>query len=1466
MADKYYMNFVGLNGIIYEPCQFSDEQLGYLVTKPDSEYLPLPGSKDDRQYVLIGPNRWDAVPDRSRVEGGLTVFQEPHYLLSAPTNFVGAYQVRDRADLFGASSFAPAGGLSNITDRSSTSYMVGYVGTKNFAWTHHELPNTASYFPALMLYRNGPYGWPSWKTIRVGESKLFRRQRKDNIFSYVHEPGEEVIINGVRRRRKYRIKREPRVALSPTFRVRDSYNSMVWRYFETPVAFSNHPMTIKGATVSAKSKVGSQLLDHFKIDFSYTNNVTYFNNDIINKYYGYTLVKDEAYENIKDLYLDDSLDSPESPFDGVEYIKYKESIYPKEEFLNRPFTRGRRNFEHQWNNKRPTRTATAESYPDTSGHQGAGTFHNDSADNFSSMRNKSAYPYSVWPLDVNSAFITSSKGWQEHGFSRVHAAYILNGQLDDYGILQNVYTTGYGIGGYNGSNLHDDIKVFDSDSNARARIRGALGPGPLYNRKHMLSAATSSVGPNCMRIEGVNWTGVNGTTTLFGPQCKDFNRNTWAGEAAWDAPAQANKYPFADSYNVFSEGVRQLGKGYTILPEFKISDHIPAFATTGSAIVKSKMLTLEGSGRAVDSGFGGFHTQYLQSVVAIDDSDDDDFYKVYSTSDFLKNFDVVMSDHDDFLEPSKIKLTCKVIKKFIPYKGFYPAERSVDIARQFHESYSGSVSSRIGEGIGFQTGQDADNIDHGFQNVMGPLFGPGVFFNTIKSGVACDYPILTSSVSERVFDGSGNNLFISASVGARIPGNEYEHDYFLVTGSHGRMFDKRIPFNALLEPERYLSNYTLACMEPHIYANVSSSAIWDGSGNNLYKMMVHNFLAEVPSFFLSDQNFTTIASKKSNDPTVGNVSKGTTYAMRVTMYKSMSGSSKPNARGSGLPLGLREVVKTPNNRSDDGFENFTMYSRPSAFGPPQMLDVHHGSTRFCPQDPLKGENYSFTPPYYYGAAFADIHFQTSTTSRKFDLNEIVSQVHNVKYYRYIDDEYVATNTDGPSKATDLLNDTALQLSASLNLFALGEIKSVDLLDDDTTNRVKVAVDISSDESAQWIIQPFFETPMLNFNKYQQSSDITMPVNGSGSVPRGMWHQYGIIDEDPSTGVFMQVSDIPNSWLNGVSGSNQYESLADLCGFNTDPVRLGQIADAKVIREAIVAIPFVTENSEKKFFRIPRSTIELVKKGNVTRDDYVSPTIVSMVEKMQRYVFPPSFDFLHRGDVDPFAMYIFEFKHVLDRQDLADIWQNLPPKIGEKFEVEEASIEHDLLAHELLGGGDIVKDRKVYKGNKFNDKIQWLVFKVKQRAQTNYYNKVIGELGKTQQTIESTGLFKPIKSETDISFNWPYDFFSLIELGKLETEITLSNLDLTGIDERPTVAKLGKKAIASLRQEPLAELPSEVKPPSIPEVPQAFMQQPLEVPAMGGLSEGGGGGDQTSSGDLTGGSSGGSGGPYGNLSD
>ena len=200
------------------------------------------------------------------------------------------------------------------------------------------------------------------------------------------------------------------------------------------------------------------------------------------------------------------------------------------------------------------------------------------------------------------------------------------------------------------------------------------------------------------------------------------------------------------------------------------------------------------------------------------------------------------------------------------------------------------------------------------------------------------------------------------------------------------------------------------------------------------------------------------------------------------------------------------------------------------------------------------------------------------------------------------------------------------------------------------------------------------------------------------------------------------------------------------------------------------------------------------------------SIVRTIEMFRKYVFPPSLDFYHHPETSEtpaqaVAMYVFEFHHDLSKRDLSDIWQNLPPDIGTSFQEAEASVSHDLFAEELLGGGSIGTTTKLIRDNiqenagavvagalerfedtgqtRFDavhgeflkaipDRIKWMVFKVKQRAADSYWDLTLGK-GILKQTAQA-GL------NTEITYNWPYDFFSLVELAKIDAKVSFTEAE------------------------------------------------------------------------------------------
>ena len=1145
---------------------------------------------------------------------------------------------------------------------------------KNYLFPYN-LPTTASFFPALMLHRNGPYGWPTWKQIRVGKNPLSRKQRKENVFTIVQEPGPEI---------QYRRNNQVRT-------VRGKFGGIL-KYDETPVIGKFKPIKL-GVGSQVLTEAGETVLEKYEIAATYANETIFFNNNDLSKRYNKLPKRTKEYEELTGFYLNGALNLSESPFDTFQYIKYGETVYPPQVYANKNYVRQRTTFSFPWRDSRGNRTR------------------------IESNGFLSTVSQSVWQVDTNSGWdtlaLTTDPRWQHvYGYPQND-----DGLGDaDFGILQNQYNFG-------SSFMRINLSV-------PGNIDGLLKIAPLYNRKHTLSPSSSVVSPNGMRIEGINTgTTMNNIASYHNP----------GGEAKWEAGSQSGLNPFYDSYDDYVQGVRQKGKGYSIVPEFKISDLIATYQASGSTTEIPDFLSLTGG----------------LSDINVSASAGEQFYKVYTNSDFLKHFDIVREDHKEFVDPFSITLKCKGIKKLLPYEGFYPAQRTAQMAKQFYDSYNGSSVQQSSS-----TSFDGPIDDvYFFQNLMTTTFAPGIMFNSIKAGVACDYPVITSDISI-----ANQNVYKDGD------------DYYLTTGSTERykIFDRRIPFEAIVDPEDHLTD-RIYCNEPHIYANNSGSVLWDGNGDNLYKLMANNFMAETANFFLKDNSFTSITSGKSTNPNVGNAVAGTTYVMRIKMYKSQESGSVPV-----LDQTTSEYF-TPPQYNTGSHENFTMYSRPSAFGPPSRPEtIQPGPVPTTGSDSSVGENYAFTPPYYYGQAFCDLKF-TATETKKYSLSEIINTIEadseGIRQWRYVDNSSVAGvgktrfingyTTDSEGDRGD-----SMPLNSSVNIF-----QQVDIVGEG------MVVDASNTTRSRWAVQAKYETPMLNFAHLSSTSSITLPMNASQSVPRGMWHQYGQIESDPAKGIFLQVTDIPSDWVDNFLNidSTTTGSLADLCGFPKDAVKLGQAGENKVISEAVVAIPFVEQEGERKYFKL--SKVDIQNALGLAKDRaLVGYSVLDMVDKMKRFVFPPSMDFINDEAIDPFAMYIFEFKHTLSRQDLTDIWQNLYPKVGREFEEVQTTISHGLLAQELLGGGAVVVQNssntagaleKNAIGNELPKEIRWMVFKVKQRAEIDYYKKVAGnkkELGEK------------------ISYNWPYDFFSLVELVKLDAEMTLAKREIVSIPEDSIVTQ------------------------------------------------------------------------------
>ena len=133
------------------------------------------------------------------------------------------------------------------------------------------------------------------------------------------------------------------------------------------------------------------------------------------------------------------------------------------------------------------------------------------------------------------------------------------------------------------------------------------------------------------------------------------------------------------------------------------------------------------------------------------------------------------------------------------------------------------------------------------------------------------------------------------------------------------------------------------------------------------------------------------------------------------------------------------------------------------------------------------------------------------------------------------------------------------------------------------------------------------------------------------------------------------------------------------------------------------------------------------------------------------------------------MYFFEFSYTFDKDDLSYMWQNLMPRNHEKGLFESATAEHTLGAEFPLEASDILN----------NPNMRWMVFKVKQRTQADYYDYVSKQAGSEKIDRDD---------DSPLQYNWPYDYCSIIEFAGIDTGVLFNNKKST--PGNSTVLKYG----------------------------------------------------------------------------
>jgi hypothetical protein len=1106
---------------------------------------------------------------------------------SVPTSFVGLnLNVIDTLETSSATIGTSTVGLDYLNN--------GFVGAANAY-------GTASILNSLILSRQGPYGHPSWKQVRQRDNKLLRNYRQNNQLKFVSSTGS--------------FNSQAQFEMPPV--------SMRGRTLTVAIDDLNTELAVPGFGPSGPTVEGATtLLLTLKGDFS--NNYVYYNLDKFEdqfnmNYYGKTTAGEQLIE------------VGNSAGFALNWIIYRENIFPSQrnEFLSR--SRNKIGFDNKyWRDSNADRVTLGD------------TFNNTQNIDVSQ---------SSWVLDAPEDFVTRTgptlanllSGGAFPASSSVQLKALRDSlrNSSSAGELQNTYFTYF------------TSSVRPAGTNATDVEKAAvLTPGALYARKQTISSPRSVSTPS-----GMQWA-LTGANT--GPFDGSSQIQVFAGEAKWETGDKAGiiakslrtgdtftlsermafqsnpSKPWFNSYDDFNYLIKKVSnaKEFAVVPEYRSSIHAQDYVSVGFRN---------------ESKFDTFSIPETQIS-----SSQSEFYIDYSNSEFLKEFLNIKDLARQNLQAKEIRLVCSGTIRFNPYKSFYPAQRATDVVERFYKSFSGwNSGSSAGSGswgdVGYAEGVSGSQIKSLYQ----PLFAPGILFNSIKSGLAVDWPIITDfdKVIREQYGDSQNASKDNWAIATN-------------TASFGRnqsFWDKRLDFKTIIHPTSHIDKIEFVDMDSHPSCSVPEARYkFEGEPDILYSSMASNFLAEASTFFLKGSTRSSLKSKSINSVVVAN---GKTYMARVKLRRSMSGSRdysneyassntgfSNNAFGpnggkllvtasSGTPFDFSTATgaefplpQDPQRNTGSYHETFTMYSRPTAFGPPVAGLGSHSTQSIASYvtetvyDSFTGYNPAYTPPYYNGEAWCDIIYRPTGSSAISEVTiEDIQRDATLKYWRMdpgfasssvttatnppyvrnfrttlIFDESVNGRQAAPYEGP-FINQNSMQISASIELLGVE-----DTLERQTSLMTKEQLVTNVANGTRWVISPKFETPMLNFNDLSSvrqltSSEVTLPENfGQASVPRGMWHQFGIIEPDTTKGIFLEIADIPENWLkyhydvrlNDTvyndfdainSGSEVYkntESLVDLVGFTNDTsARLGELKEELTVYEAVVAVPYIIKALE-----------------------------------------------------------------------------------------------------------------------------------------------------------------------------------------------------------------------------------------------------------------------------------------------
>jgi hypothetical protein len=257
------------------------------------------------------------------------------YVELFPTVYMGLnYNIYEPVDASGCNNYLGYPTGSSVLDYFNNTLIGGPVTAFG----------TGSLLNSIILKRNGPYGWPTWKQIRTTEHPVSRYFRENNQLVYNLSPGK-AITNGLGN------------SITPRF--------SSCKKFDEPCVVSKYK-PIRQILNDSKLLSSPQKI---VLKSSYGNDLSFFSNEEVNLDLNLEPPARLAYDSIKDNYIETQLIINPGTLEGgtpvetkvaplLAGVKYKEIVFPASQNTYKKRNREREGYQNDfWRNSRSRRSA-----------------------------------------------------------------------------------------------------------------------------------------------------------------------------------------------------------------------------------------------------------------------------------------------------------------------------------------------------------------------------------------------------------------------------------------------------------------------------------------------------------------------------------------------------------------------------------------------------------------------------------------------------------------------------------------------------------------------------------------------------------------------------------------------------------------------------------------------------------------------------------------------------------------------------------------------------------------------------------------------------------------------------------------------------------------------------------------------------------------------------------------------------